>query len=347
MSAYQRRLPIYLLLDCSESMAGDAIAELSRGVETMLAALRADPMAIESAALSVITFGRTAKQVVPLTEVLQFQPPRLLVSTGTAMGAALRLVRQCIQKEVTKTTATTKGDYKALIILFTDGEPTDEWETIADEFKKSRGAVANMYAIACGPDADTDTLRSMTDIVLCMKDMSAQAWKKVFVWLSASVQSTSQALEGGREGQSMSLPPLPEDVLELAPKSVGIKDPRPRQVFLRAYCSKTTKPYLMRFARRPYGDSYVALTAHPLDGLEEKGNEQGGSGSGQSVSSSQLEGCPVCPYCGNPVAVVCDCGATFCASADPNAPTNCPVCKRSGYLAPAGGPAFDVNRSRG
>src|SRR5205814_1624560 len=51
MSGQLRRLPIYLLLDCSESMAGEAIADLERGVETMVTVLRGDPQALESAYL--------------------------------------------------------------------------------------------------------------------------------------------------------------------------------------------------------------------------------------------------------------------------------------------------------
>ncbi|MBI1830685.1 MAG: VWA domain-containing protein [Planctomycetes bacterium] len=346
MSAYTRRLPIYLLLDCSESMAGDAIDELGRGVETMLAALRADPMAVESAYLSVITFARTAKQVVPLTEVMQFQPPQLLVGTGTAMGGALRLVRQCIDREVVKTTPNTKGDYKALVILFTDGEPTDEWEAVAEEFKASRSSIANLYAIACGPDADTDTLRELTDIVLRMKDMSPQAWRKVFVWLSASVQTTSQALERGGEGDSHALPALPEDVLEVAPMEMEYNDGRPRQVFLRGRCSKDGRAYIMRFARRPHGETYVPLGAHILDGKEEKGGRDT-SESVPSVTSAMLEGMPQCPYCENPLVVNCICGTLFCASNNPEENHTCPSCKTSGPLAPASPEPFDVRRAKG
>src|SRR5205085_5647453 len=75
MSGQLRRLPIYLLLDCSESMAGEAIADLERGVETMVTVLRGDPQALESAYVSVITFARDARQVLPLTEILSFQCP--------------------------------------------------------------------------------------------------------------------------------------------------------------------------------------------------------------------------------------------------------------------------------
>jgi uncharacterized protein YegL len=341
--SYSRRLPIYLLLDCSESMAGEAIEQLGRGVDTMLDTLRGDPMALETAWVSVITFSRTARQVVPLTEVLTFQRPRLSVRTGTALGAALRLVRQCIQRDVAKTTSTTKGDYKPLIILFTDGQPTDEWETIADEIKRQRNpAIANIYAIACGPDVDTDSLRQVTDIVLQMKDMSPTAWKKVFIWLSASVQSTSLALESGREGEPVRLPDLPGDVLEVAPVTSGYKDPRPRQVFLHATCAQHKKPYLMRFARRPHGDRYVALCAHALDALE--------PGEGEAlppINTALLDGCPACPYCENQAAAMCECGALSCSSGAPDAVLNCPTCHRQGSLAPSDGRGFDVHRAQG
>jgi uncharacterized protein YegL len=344
MSSFTRRLPIYLLLDCSESMAGDAITEVNHGVQAMLDALRSDPQALESACLSVITFAGRARQVMPLTEILAFQAPRLSVRTGTAMGAALKLVKQCIQREVVKTTPTTKGDYKPLVILFTDGEPTDEWESIADDLKRQRNpSIANIYAIACGPDADTDVLRRVTDIVLRMKDMSPQAWRKVFVWLTASVQTTSQALEMGREGQPVNLPPLPADVLEVAPVSTGFKDPRPRQLFLHAWCSRNRKPYLMRFARRPDGDRYAALCAHPLESLEEEG---GGGASLPPINTAMLDGCPACPYCENPAAVMCACGALTCCSGAPEGNFTCPKCHQSGSLGP-GGHGFDVTRSQG
>jgi uncharacterized protein YegL len=343
MSTFSRRLPIYLLLDCSESMAGEAIEEVNRGVEAMLNALRSDPQALESAWVSIITFSRTARQVVPLTEVLHFQAPRLSVRSGTAMGAALRLVKQCLQREVTKTTATTKGDYKPLVILFTDGEPTDEWESIADELKRQRNpSIANIYAIACGADADAEVLRRITDIVLRMNDMSPQAWRKVFVWLTASVQSTSVALELGREGQPMNLPPLPEDALEVAPVSSGYKDPRPRQVFLHAMCSSTRRPYLMRFARRPSGDRYTALCSHPLDAVEEDGG-----GGGSAINTALLDGCPPCPYCENPAAVMCACSTLACCPGGSETISfSCPKCNQRGMAGP-GGRGFDVNRSQG
>lgn len=340
--SYTRRLPIYLLLDCSESMAGEAITELQRGVDSMVRHLSGDPNALETAWLSVVTFSRGAQQLVPLTELLQFKMPRLKVHTGTALGAGLRLLMDCMKRELVKTTATTKGDYRPIVILLTDGQPTDQWETIADQMKGQRNpALANIYAIGCGPDVDTDNLRRLTDIVLLMKEMSPLSWKKVFIWLTASVSTTSMALGTGREGQPLNLPSLPLEALELAPASMGNRDPRPRQVFLHARCSQQNKPYLMRYARRPGGSRYVALGAHPLEDFEKADSD-----ALPPIHSAELEGVPSCPYCGNPVAVSCDCGTIACFSGNERDGYTCPNCRVGGKLS-SGGAGFDVRRAHG
>ena len=336
-----RRLPIYLLLDCSESMAGEAIAELQRGIASMVAHLQTDPQAIETAYISVITFDNDAKQIIPLTEVLNFKPPRLTVRTGSSLGAGLRVLLDCMRREVKKTTATQKGDYKPLVVLFSDGQPTDDWEEIAESIKKQRNpSIANIYAIGCGPDADFSAMREVTDIVLKMKDLGPDMWKKVFVWLTASVQTTSRALEGGGEGKALNLPDLPMDALEVAP--VSNAPYMVRQVFLHARCQKDGKPYLMRFARRGNKDTFVALCSHPLDVVEKM---RVGS-SGQSISTEQLEGVPPCPYCENPVAVGCSCGVLVCL--DPRKPKyKCPNCGINGEGGMASGGGFDVQQAMG
>jgi uncharacterized protein YegL len=335
-----RRLPVYLVIDCSESMAGPAIEAVSRGVTTLVNELRGNPLALESAYLSVITFAKEAKQVVPLTELLHFQPPKLPVRTGSSLGAALRLLLKCMQREVVKSTPTTKGDYKPLVFLLTDGQPTDDWEPAAAALRQANNPkIANIYAIGCGPDVDPDNLRQVTDIVLMLNDVTPEAIRKFFVWLSASVQTASTRVqEGAAPGQEVGMPALPE-VLEVAPEG-GYHDPTPRQVFLHARCSRSRKPYLMRFARRPAGDRYVAMAGHPLEVVED-----GDADLLPPINTAQLDGCPSCPYCENPVAGMCPCGILFCTSPDASGAIVCPGCNSTLY--PGGSGNFDIKRSLG
>ena len=77
MADFARRLPIYLLLDCSGSMMGEPIEAVKQGVKVLLSELRGDPQALETAYLSVITFSSTARQATALTELMLFKEPPL------------------------------------------------------------------------------------------------------------------------------------------------------------------------------------------------------------------------------------------------------------------------------
>ena len=84
-----RRLPVYLLLDTSGSMAGEPIEALKNGVQIMIGTLRQNPQAIETAFISIITFDNTANQIIPLTDLASFQMPDIKATGVTALGDAL------------------------------------------------------------------------------------------------------------------------------------------------------------------------------------------------------------------------------------------------------------------
>ena len=86
-----RRLPVYLLLDTSGSMAGEPIEAVKNGVQVMISSLRNDPQAVETAFLSIITFDSDAKQIVPLTDLASFQMPDIKASGTTSLGEALKV----------------------------------------------------------------------------------------------------------------------------------------------------------------------------------------------------------------------------------------------------------------
>lgn len=67
------------------------------------------------------------RQAVSLTDLLNFQMPALTASGTTSLGEALSLTASFIAKEVQKTTADTKGDWRPLVFLMTNGSPNDDW----------------------------------------------------------------------------------------------------------------------------------------------------------------------------------------------------------------------------
>ena len=204
-----RRLPVYLVLDTSGSMYGEPIEAVRQGIKALISDLRNDPQAIETAYLSVITFNTSAQQIQPLTELMDFQEPDLDADGLTSLGEALTTVKNCIENEVRKGSATQKGDWKPLIFLMTDGEPTDSWEHAAKELKNAR--LGNIIALAAGPDASTAVLKKITEAVLQMNALTPGSMTKFFKWVSASIKLASNSVKqvANPADQQLTLPPPP------------------------------------------------------------------------------------------------------------------------------------------
>jgi uncharacterized protein YegL len=207
-----RRLPVYLVLDTSGSMTGEPIEAIKNGLSTLLTALRSDPHALETAYLSVITFDSDARQVVPLTDLASFQEPTLTAQGTTSMGEALSLVSSCIEREVQKSSPEQKGDWKPLVFLMTDGQPTDDWQRGLSNFKNIKTGM--VVACAAGSGADATILKQITDNVVMLDTADKATIAAYFKWVSSSITTSSKKVENaGVDATSMSeLPPPPPEV---------------------------------------------------------------------------------------------------------------------------------------
>ncbi|MBO4372604.1 MAG: VWA domain-containing protein [Bacteroidales bacterium] len=207
-----RRLPVYLLLDTSGSMYGEPIEAVRNGVQTLISSLRSDPYALETAFISIITFNSTAQQITPLTELAAFQQPNIDASGCTALGEALSLLAKTTDNEIVKTTAERKGDWRPLVFIMTDGEPTDDLNVGLNEFKSRKFGM--VVACAAGQGANTNTLKQITENVVQLDTADSATIKAFFKWVSASISTGSKKIEeGGINLEKMSeLPPPPPEV---------------------------------------------------------------------------------------------------------------------------------------
>jgi uncharacterized protein YegL len=207
-----RKLPVYLLLDCSGSMMGEPIEAVKNGVQVMVSTLRNNPQAIETAFLSVITYDSSARQIIPLTELSNFQMKDIQASGTTSLGEALKVLGTCIDAEVAKTTPETKGDWKPLVFIMTDGMPTDDWQSGLTDFQKRK--VGIVVACAAGNGADTSILKNITDNVVSLETADTQSISKFFQWVTASIGVSSTKVEdSGKELAGLNeLPPPPSEL---------------------------------------------------------------------------------------------------------------------------------------
>ena len=208
-----RRLPVYLLLDTSGSMTGEPIEAVKNGVQMMVHSLRQNPQAIETAFVSIITFDSEAKQLIPLTDLASFQTVDLKAAGTTALGAALSLLADKLENEVTKTTLEQKGDWKPIVFIMTDGVPTDDWQAGFQKLKAVKKGL--IVGCAAGNNADDKVLKEIADQVVRLSNTYADSIGKFFQWVSASIATTSTKVEetGIDLTKKDQLPPPPSELV--------------------------------------------------------------------------------------------------------------------------------------
>nr|WP_314474675.1 VWA domain-containing protein [uncultured Capnocytophaga sp.] len=208
-----RRLPVYLLLDTSGSMTGEPIEAVKNGVQMMIHSLRQNPQAIETAFVSIITFDSDAKQLIPLTDLASFQTVDLKAAGTTALGAALSLLADKLENEVTKTTLEQKGDWKPIVFIITDGVPTDDWQAGFQKLKAVKKGL--IVGCAAGNNADDKVLKEIADQVVRLSNTDADSIGKFFQWVSASIATTSTKVEetGIDLTKKDQLPPPPSELV--------------------------------------------------------------------------------------------------------------------------------------
>lgn len=355
-----RRLPIFFVIDVSESMIGDPINEVSNGIKSMIATLRQDPYALETVYISIIVFASRAKTVVPLTDLITFYTPQLPIGGGTSLGAAVKHLMYEMDQKIVKNDGERKGDWKPIIFLFTDGTPTDNAEYIIHEWETKRKSKSNMIAISVGLNTDLCVLKRLTDNVLLLNDMEKDAYKYFFKWISASISIQSQKIDSfGID--DFQLTKIDES---LAKKAEIIKGSRQiaddNYVVLYAKCQKNAAPFLIKYRRNSSTEwdwfvdeedynhtnsTYVLTGAFPIVDLDEYIQLSHPDQFTTTINVMNLEGAPSCPCCGNPPGLgQCQCGGIHCLKL--GGENICPYCGRYGeYQFIEGG--FDLNRAQG
>lgn len=334
-----RRLPVYFVVDVSESMVGEPIKAVENGLREILRELRSDPYALETVYIGVIIFAGKARVEEKLTELIAFQPPVLPIGSGTSLGEALDLLMREINDEVKPTTRERKGDWRPLVFLFTDGAPTDNPQKSIERWNRDFRKRANLVAVSFGDTADMRLLGSLTDDVLLLNDPGRESFREFFKWVSASIQVSSMAVsEGGSEDQKLDR--MPNINLEKADTTQGAKVDE-NFVILVNRCGGKGNLFLSKFSKD--GNGFRGEGAWLVD--EESYNRLGGGkGAAAKVDTGLLDDLPPCPVCGNEGLVHCGkCGGLSCY--DGSGKASCPWCGQKSAVENCDN--FSIDRARG
>ena len=351
-----RRLPIYFLIDVSESMVGDQILGVQDGIASIVKELKTDPYALETVFIGIVIFAGKAKVIMPLSDIISFYPPKFPIGSGTSLGLGLELLMQEMKKNQVPTTAETKGDWKPIVFLFTDGTSTDDTRQAFKAWNTNWKGKANLVAVAFGDSTAVNELAALTEHVFMFDNANIDSYKQFFKWVTASIKVSSVGVEKGSEGFGTAT--INTDTIEKIELGKGGSS-KPEKfdtnyaIFL-GMCQNTHAQYLIKYRKRidasddfaEFGLSsryYRLVGAYPID--KEYYGLSSDKAQNYDISSDELRGVPACPSCGNQWGFsVCSCGNIHCVGDEPV--SHCPWCGNSGSYG-FGNDPINVNRKQG
>ncbi len=207
-----RRLPLYLLLDTSGSMFGEPIAALNNGVSLLIHTLSNDPIALDSVWVSIITFNSKITQLQPLTALadIPLQNINCPRSGPTLTGKALEFLEKKVKVEVRKNSANQKGDWRPVLVIFTDGKASDSslFNKMIQPIKDLN--FATILACGAGEKVDFSELEKLTTNIMRLDTLNGEDFMKFFKWVSTSIEASSKTI-GIKSNVTLPLPPLDID----------------------------------------------------------------------------------------------------------------------------------------
>ena len=155
------RIPVYIIIDTSGSMAGAPIKEVNQALAICNTALKKTwPFWV-----SIITFNETATQLFPLTDVRKLKIPTLTADSceSSNYGEAFFMLWECMKKEVIFIeTEMQPQDIRPLVFFFTAGEPTDDgqWEPV-EAMLEQKNVTKGMHYFIVGTKEAIPKLKAM------------------------------------------------------------------------------------------------------------------------------------------------------------------------------------------
>jgi uncharacterized protein YegL len=212
MAAPPRPLPVILLADVSGSMREyRKIETLNDCVSTMIRSFAAEDTLRGEIQVGVVTFGSEhAVLHQPLVPAAGLTWTDMSAGGRTPLGAALDLLTRLLADD----DVIPRRAFMPMLILVSDGKPTDEWEEpLARLLASPRGAKAVRLAVGIGQDMDPEDVSVLRRFIASpgiepKRADEAHLLASYFSWVTMSV--TTQARTGRQDSAEIGLDELDE-----------------------------------------------------------------------------------------------------------------------------------------
>ncbi len=146
----------YLLLDMSASMSGAPLEAMKQGLQLLCGTFISRSK--RPILIRLIGYESTAREIAPLRDVTEFQLPRLDAGGSSGLGGAFRFLERTMPEHD-----------PSLVYVFTDGEPTDDWDAALESL---RPHIARIVGVGCGMSANMETLAPIVDRAFQVRELT-------------------------------------------------------------------------------------------------------------------------------------------------------------------------------
>ena len=350
-----RKLPVFFLIDVSESMVGEPLEWVKKGMEHLIRSLKKNPYALETVWVEIISFAGKAKVIEPYEELSMFYPPEFKVGGGTALGTALDFLMGELDQRVKKSTESVRGDWKPLVFIFTDGQPTDKYEAALSKWEQNHKNHCQTLVATLGDCCSNQLLNRLAQDAIKIEDCSEDSFDSYFKWMTDSIISSSIQVSEGISSSTQLDKLNTKDGLSTIDldKNDATKVIDDQYAVLIGSCQKTQQKYLIKYQKgveyeasnpEDFEKVYRLQGSYLIDYEAYKALSQ--DTPNHQVGAHLLRGRPACPSCKSPHAfAVCQCGGIFCYDSFSEQQT-CGWCGETGYYG-ASEEQFDVDRRLG
>ena len=213
----RRTMTLFFILDTSGSMHGNKIGALNQAISEVLPML--DQISSNNAdaeiQIAALQFSSGCQWIYDQPKpASEFRWIDRQAEGLTDLGAAYQELTKKLSRDAFMKTAT--GSFAPVLLLLSDGEPTDDYQTALSKLKQNKWfKTAIKIAIAIGADANKEVLKDFTGNIEAVIEVSnIEALKKIIrtVSVTASQIGSQSSTVGAKDKQTQVVEALTKEV---------------------------------------------------------------------------------------------------------------------------------------